>query len=512
MATLSRRATFAGGLWDVAALVFPLFTTLLLSVVIARQLGSSALGEQSLIAYVASLVASVVIFAASSCAIQVMASSHGREDAAQLASLGRLSRRVHLVTGVLAGLGIASVATFRPEPMAWVLMGLVTLIDAVGWSYGTSLIARHGWRAVSPLRLVSQTVAALLSVAALLAGGGLAWIFAVQVLVSLSLAWVLRERDRRDSGPGAAALSRAELRPLIRLWLLFVLSMLLSQIVDKRMELLFLAAFGSAHEVAVYAVAFSLVTVAVTIPSSLAGAAIPGIAAAGAADAGAGLAGHLRRASRLATMAACLLTAALIVLGPSAVVLFWGAALQDAADVLPWMAISVLFVPIRVLYNAYWTGVGRLAPVLATGGVGAVVDLVAAALLVPAFGIAGAVVANVAAQVVTCGLLVAHTRRQVVGRGAAGGQLLRSAAVSVLAGGTAWLAAAAVGGGPLLTLVLGALTFLVVVLAVGLAVGLVSFEDADWLVSTLPGAVGPVLVFFGGHRWAASRRTLVPTG
>ena len=513
MAAPSRRATFVGALWSVASIVFPLFSTLLLSVVIARRLGSEELGAQSVIAYVGSSVAGVVVFALTRCAMQVMAAAHGRGDSGRLASLDRLSQRVHVAGGLAAGLGMAGIGAFRDHQLAWVLIGLVTFIDAIGWSHGARLIAQQGWRSVSPLRLMSQLVAALLGVAAVLLGGGIEWVFAVQVLTSTWLTITLWRRDRSCRRIDDAVPSPLTLRSLGRLWLLYILLMLLSQVVDKRMELIFLDAFGSAHEVAVYAVAFSLVAVAVTVPSALAGAAIPGIAAAGAADASGNLRAHLRRAARLASMAACLLTAGLVALGPPVVVLFWGAALQDAAAILPWMAISVLFVPIRVLYEAYWTGVDRLPPVLWATGAGALVDIIAAAALVPPFGIAGAVAANVTAQVVVCGLLVGYTRRHAPGVRMSGRQLLRAAAPAVAAGAAGWLAAAAcAGAGPLVTLLAGAGAFLAVVLVIGLLVGLVPPDDAEWLVGTLPAAARPVLVAVGGLRWARARResALVP--
>ncbi|MGY1914638.1 lipopolysaccharide biosynthesis protein [Blastococcus sp. SYSU DS0973] len=507
MTDLSRRATFVGGLWSVASVVFPLISTLLLSIVIARRLGSAELGEQSVIAYVGSSVAGMVVFAATRCAMQVMAAAHGRGDSGQAAAMDRLSRRVHVVAGVVAGLGMASFGILRDHALAWALIGLVTFIDAIGWSYGARLIAQRGWRAVSPLRLMSQIVAALLGVVAVLLGGGIAWVFAAQVLTSTWLTVILRRRDERTRRSDDVAPSRLTLRPLGRLWLLFILLAALTQVVDKRMELLFLDFFRSPHEVAVYAVAFSLVTVAVTVPGALTSAAIPGIAAAGAADGSGSLGVHLRRAARLASVAATFLTAGLAALGPSVVVLFWGAELQDAAAILPWMAISVLFVPTRVLLEAYWTGVDRLPPVLWATGAGALADIVVAAALVPPFGIAGAVAANVAAQVVACGLLVGYTRRHAPGVRTSGRHLVRAGAPAIVAGAAGWLAAGACAGpGPLIALVAGAGAFLAVVVVVGLVGGLVPAEDADWLVGTLPTAAQPALVTVGGLRWAQARR------
>lgn len=510
MAGLSRRSTLVGGLWNVAAMVFPLVSTLLLSIVLARRLGSEQLGEMSFISYVGSLVTGIVIIAATNCSTQVMATAHGAEDHARLVALGRLSRRVHVVGGVFAGVGLASFGTIRDHGLAWALIGLVTFIDALGWSHGSRLVAQHGWRAVSPLRLVSQIAGSLLGVIAILLGGDIASVFAVQLLSSTWLALALRRRDLAGRGERAPTPARLDLRPLGRLWLLFAVAMTLSQIVEKRVELLFLDAFRSAHEVAVYSVAFSLVTVAVTVPTALLGAAMPGIAAA--ARVPEALHAHLRRAVRLCVLGGLLLAAGLAAVGPSVVLGFWGEELRDAATIMPWIALSVLFVPLTALCHAYWTGVGRLAPVLISTGAAAVVDLAAAAVLVPSHGLAGAVVANLAAQVVACALVVVWTHRRTSAIGMPLLVVLRSVASAALAGVAAWQASSALAEvGALVGVVVGVLVFGSVVAGIGAVLGLVPAADADWLAGTLPAAARPALVLMGGVRWARSRRESVTT-
>ncbi|MCU1612486.1 MAG: Membrane protein involved in the export of O-antigen and teichoic acid, partial [Frankiales bacterium] len=80
MTAPSRRDTFAGGLWNVASMVVPLLSTVLLSAVIARRLGSLELGAQSFVSYVASLVSGLVITAATNCSTQLMASAYGARN------------------------------------------------------------------------------------------------------------------------------------------------------------------------------------------------------------------------------------------------------------------------------------------------------------------------------------------------------------------------------------------------------------------------------------------------
>ncbi|MDH2414183.1 lipopolysaccharide biosynthesis protein [Nocardioides sp. CER19] len=515
MAGPSRRTTFVGGLWNTAAMVVPMLSALLLSVVIARRLGPAELGAQSVVAYTGGLVGSLVVMAATHCTTQVMGAAYGADDVRRLATLRRLSGVVHVSGGVLAGLLLVGVGSARDHTLAWVFIGLVTFLDALGWSSGSRLIARSGWSEVSRLRLVSQIAASLLGVLAVLLGGGVAAVFGVQVLTSAWLTTSLHRRERREWRAWAGRVlpsAKVALRPLARLWGLFVLSAALVQIVDKRIELLFLDAFRSRQEVAVYAVAFSLVTVAVTIPGALLGAALPAIAAASTADGVTSLHGHLRRAERVAVLFGFLLCAALATVGPPLILVFWGEGLHGAASLMPLMALSVLLVPLPTLLQTFWTGIGRLGPVLLANGLGAVADLGTALALVPPLGVTGAALANVVAQSVACAAIVVWSRRHGAAVGASPGDLLRFAGVAALSGGAAAAAAYALGDvSQVLALVGAAVAFVVVLAVVGLLAGLVPGEDADWIADIVPHPVRPALAVVGGQRWArASRQATAP--
>lgn len=513
MATIGRRATFVGALWNTASMVFPLLSTVLLSAVIARRLGTPDLGEQSLISYVGNLVGYLVVISANNCSTQVMASAYGAGEFGRLARLSRLSDRVHLAGGLVAGVIVGSIGAFRHHPLSWVLLGVVTLVDAWGWGHAARLIARHGWRAVAQLRLGSQIASSLVGVGGVFAGGGIEGVFAAQVVTSTCLALVLRRRDLAERPEALADVPRIPLAPLARLWGLFALSVGLAQVVAGRVELLFLDAFRTPSEVATYAVAFSLTTVGVTIPTALALAVVPGIAAAATSDSVANLPTHVLRASRVAVLASSLLSTGLAAVGPLAVVVFWGPGLHSAARIVPFAAMSILFVPVAAVLKSYWTGVGSLTPVLAANGLGAAADVGAAVALVPHFGVAGAVTANILAQVVSCACIVVYTRRRGLGVGATPPLLLRCACIAAACGVAARLAGAAVAGlGAIVGLLAGCGVFALVLGLVGLTVGLVPREDADWLSATLPRQAGSVLGLVGGKAWARARSTAPEIG
>jgi O-antigen/teichoic acid export membrane protein len=486
-------------------MVVPLFSTLVLSVVIARRLGPAALGQQSVISYVGALVSGVVIAAVTNCSIQAASSANGANDFGRLESLRRLSGRAHVVAGLACAGAVVAMGLGRAYALAWGFMALTVLLDACGWAHGSRIVALRGWHAVSPMRLVSQLASSLVGVAAVLFGAGIVGVFAAQALSSAALLMGLRWRDRGLTVPRPATLSPLSIRQLARLWGLFLVSMLLGQIVDKRVELLFLDAYRSAHEVAVYAVAFSLVTVAVTVPASLAGAMVPGIAAVESSSAAAELPTHLYRAARLANVSALVLTAGLMSIGPAAILVIWGPELNAAASILPWMAASVLFLPVRALYGAYWTGVGRLSVALVSSGVAAAVDLGLAWLLVPDHGVGGAVAANLAAQVVGCWLITRVTRARVKGDHGHLGDLVRPAIVCAGAGGAAAAVTALLPG--LVGLVAGTVLFVALLAGLSAVIGLVAAQDGAWLAGALPRAAAPVVAIAVGRQARSSAGT-----
>jgi O-antigen/teichoic acid export membrane protein len=499
---LTRRSTFTGALWNVAAAVFPLVSTLLLSVAIGRRLGSTALGQQSVIAYMGSLVGGLVVIAASNCTTQVLAAAFGAGDPGRFATLTRLSARVHLVGGLLAAVVLGGIGTAHDLVWAWVLIGLVTFLDALGWSHGSRLVALQGWGAVSPLRLVSQLGGTLLGVGAVFLGLGLPGVFGAQVLTSAWLTACLRRRDRRLRPDLRSAPAPVQLRPLVRLWSLYIAGMALTQVVNKRIELVFLDASASSHAVAVYAVAFTVVSAAVTVPTALAQAAMPAITAAGAADGEEALRADLRRGIRLAVLGGLLIVAALATIGPPLVLTLWGPSLTDASAILPWLALAALGAPLVSLLDVYWAANNRLAALLVVGAVSAGIDLGLAGALVPPLGVTGAIVANVAGQVSGVLGLLFLTQRLAPGVLPGPRFVVRSAVLALVIGGAGWAAGVVLSGvGPVVALLGAALAFLVALGLLGRVVGLLDGPDVHWLAGLLPGAIRPLLPFLGGIRY-----------
>jgi len=483
-----RKGTVSGGLWNAAATVLPMGSTLALSIVISRELGAAVLGEQSVIAYVASLLVSVFIFSFTTASIQLLATAVGAKDDDRLAWLARWSGEAHLIGGVLAAALMTGIGIFRDDyKLLWFLAAATALADALGWSRTVRDIAHRGWTRTSRRRLVAQAASPLMAIAAIYLGWGIEGVFAAQLLVAVALLVSLAMLDRSLPRPARRRTGRPDWRPVARTWLMFTGSLLISQIVQRRIELVFLDRYHDGPTVAMFSVAANVITIPVVLTSTLIGASLPAIAARYVQDPGA-VAAVMGRTARVVCTLGVLLSAATLAVGPGLVRTAYGAEFTQAAEIVRYLALMLLVVPLGQVCTTLWTGIGRLAPVLWSGGTAAVVDVLLSLLLIPPFSLTGAIIATFAAQTVGAVLILGYTVRRGIVLQLAPLRLLAAVVVSAVA------AAAAIGVRAQVDGLLGDLaagTVFLVLAAAGVRVARV-FAPADlgWLAEALPGPVG----------------------
>lgn len=487
----AQRTVIAGGLWRAASTLFPMVSALVLSVTISRVLGVQALGLQSLVSYVQALVLTTAVLSLTQASIQVLASAGGAGDGRSLYWLSRWSMAAHAVVGVVIAGVMLLVGLLRDDPFGlWAVIALTALVDAISYGLTVRMVAREGWAAVSQRRLVSQILGPLCGLAALLLGGGITGVFVGQGLGSSFLLVSLITAARRLPRLASQG-DRVPWRPVARLWLTFVLSLLLTQIVERRVELLFLETFSGTRQVAMYSAAFTLVSVAVTASAAVTGAAMPAVAAAARERGADGVSDLLGHPLRILVVTSLVLVAGFLALGPSAVLALYGSAFGDAGRLIRPLAVTLLLAPLSGALATYWAGIGSLRPLLVAGGAGAVVDLGLCLTLVPAVGAPGAVLANLGAAASYAAVLWWRSRIQLGGAFPRPTWLLRSAAVAAAAGLVSALPALFLT--PWAAVVLGAVCFAGVVVLLAPQLGLVPEQDCSWLAGLLPSAAGPVV-------------------
>jgi O-antigen/teichoic acid export membrane protein len=352
------------------------------------------------------------------------------------------------------------------------------------------LIGAQRWRAASIVGLITGGMAVPAVIAVLAAGGGIVGIFAVEAAISVvNLAWtsVLARRHLRTLPVGVE-----HDRVLRRRTLAYAgwgtLGALLTFVVFRRSEFFFLERFSSDAEIAMYSIAFAAMYAVTLIPEALAAVVVPAFATLFGAGHHERMQSALARALRLVVLISIPLAAAVLALGPDALLLVYG---EEYARIEPVLRVMVIGLPLLSLLNicnAFLVGLGKARPMLIIGGVAAIVNVALAVVLIPAWDSVGAALANLLAQVTVAVITFAYVVRTVpelrLDLRSFGSTLLASAGGAL----PAWIAATSLGGiaGVLVGLLLGSIAFAIL----AMLVKLMSAEDASWLQgATVGGAL-----------------------
>ncbi len=484
-------------------------SAVLLSAGIARswgplELGKSVLGEQSYIALVSSLLATLLIGAFSSTAVQVLSAARDSRPA-DLAWLTRAT------TVALVGAGVVSAAVMlavgsRADVLrvVWVIAATTVLVDAIGIALQSRVVANEGWSRVGARRLLFQILSPLMGVAALLLGLGIPGVFAAQTLASVGgLLWILPLVRQQPPPSGASAAPRPTPRALLVLAGGFFTAGLFITLLERRLEIVFIERLSTADQIAAYSTAFNLFAVAFFVCSSLTFAALPSVAALAAGGEMDKVHGAMRRAGRLLVTFSILLGAAVASVGPGLVLFIYGPEFSDASGLVPWMCLSLLLAPLAGVARVYWTGLGLLRPVLATGAVGLLADVALCLALIPAFGARGAVAANLGGVAAGSLSLLVMTHRRTGGLRIGGRPVLGAAAVAGPSAAAALLVHAAAPG--LVGVLASGVAFCAVALLVSRVVHPVAGADVTWLAGALPQRAGPAVEWLGTPQLAPTR-------
>ena len=315
----------------------PLAYTLVVSVVAARVLGPSVLGQLALITF-ASASATVLLSGAPAAALmRTISEAHGRGDDAAIRRLvfpALAAATAFSVATMLLFVGLAFFADSNET--AWLLAGawsVTTLFHSVPSAF---LIAVQRWRDATIVGLTSGVVHVLVSLAVLAAGGGLTALLAVDAAIGLvnilGTGFLARRLIRELPMPTE---DTADLRPRIARYALgTVPAVWLAYVLERRSELFFLALFAGSAQAALYAIPFSALSVLALVPTAIGlvtATAVASLMGAGAADRI--RSGH-ERAVRLTLLLALPLTAFGIVAGPSLLHAVYGEGYGGAGPVL----------------------------------------------------------------------------------------------------------------------------------------------------------------------------------
>jgi exosortase len=392
---------------------------LLMSVILARGLGPERMGDYSYVLWLSRVMTTVATLGFAVATVRYTAAHLGRgEPGLAKGFMGILLRGQVAFTALVVAIAIPAILLLAPESLRWALivcaLGLFPITIEAAYTHAVYGAQRYDLTTrVSTLKMVLHLGSAT---AVVLLGGDIVGLMIGLMLGTAVTAFVQRRAahrlypDRPDPVPPAALL---ELRQF--LVPLSVVTML-DALVWDRSELFFLRLYTSSEDIAYYSLAFGLASRLMVIPFIVVGALMPALSTLHGAGKLDEFGRVYRRALRYVALVGAPLAAVTWALAPGLIDILYGPAYAPVAMLLgPLLAVSVVGVMRQVAWAAL-RAIGDRRWTLHATWISAVVNLAAAAVLVPAYGTVGAVAANAAAQLLASVLaFVALARLQGCG-------------------------------------------------------------------------------------------------
>ena len=492
-----------GGAWTAISHVVPQLYVLALSIAAARFLTPSEFGRQSFISFIA---ISVLLVLTSGMALALMRSvaeavGAGRKDDAL--AIVAWAWRVQAGTALAGGTALVVAALLGADPQAaWVLAGAFVTLGALQSVANAVLLGVQRFRAAATIGLTTGAVMVPVAIGVFAAGGGIVGLFAVEAsvaAVNLACSAVLA---RRALGSPTGRVGAEVRRATLRFVGLTTANALVTLVVWRRSEFLFLAHYSTDVQIALYSIAFATVAAIAAVPERLSEVLVSAFATLRGADATERIRTGFSRSLRLLVMATLPLTAGVAAIGPELLRLVYGDEYREAGDVLLAVVGVIPFLAVSSISVSFLSGLGDARTPLLAGLFAAAVNIALAFALVPRYDALGAGLANAGAQVAATVALYAAARRV---SGPVDWRLGSLARVAVGAVGCALASLGVLSGlsgpvGLVLAIAAGAIAFT----ALALALRALSADDAAWLDGhfgrLLGGRVGAVVRRAGARR------------
>ena len=376
------------------------------SVAMVRWLGAQELGHYAYIIAYCFPFGALADFGLATLAIREISRDPGRE-AAIVATLRRLLLGLGSVS-VVAMLALGTLTRHDPATLLGIaLVGVSGLLSALTTPSLVSLNAREAMHLVALHRIATSIVGSLATLVVLLAGGTVLPLLAAAAAANVVMLGLARWLAGRPGGPAPipAGAARAMLRQAVPFAALMVAFAL-----HYRVDMVMLRWLAGAREVGLYAAAYRFLDVVVVLAASLGGPFFPRLSSLATEDPRAARA-LLETAWRPLLALGLPLTVGTAVLADEITLTLFG---HDFAE-----AGSLLRILVGATLPLFWVNLGNHALIAADRvwalagvyGATALVNVAANALLIPAWGAAGASVATLACEWLALGLVMALTRQ-----------------------------------------------------------------------------------------------------
>ncbi len=471
-----------GGMWTAISHVVPQLYVLALSIAAARFLTPSEFGRQSFIAFIEVSVLLVLTSGMALALMRSVAEAVGAGRTRDALAIVAWAWRVQALTAFAGGSALVVAAVLGADPQAaWLLAGAFVALGSLQSVANAVLLGVQRFRTAATIGLTTGAVMLPVAIVVLAAGGGIVGLFAVEAAVAaVNLTWSAVLARRVLGPPTGARRVRADVRrTTLRFIGLTTANALVTLVVWRRSEFLFLAHYSTDVQIALYSIAFATVAALAAVPERLSEVLVSAFATLRGADATERIRTGFSRSLRLLVMATLPLTAGVAAVGPELLRVVYGDEYREAGDVLLAVVWVIPFLAVSSISVSFLSGLGDARTPLFAGMFAAVVNIALAFILVPRYDALGAGFANAGAQIAATVALYAAARRVSGPVDWRPGALVR-VVVGAIGCALASIGVLSVLGGPgglVLATAAGALTFMVV----ALVLRALSADDAAWL-------------------------------
>jgi O-antigen/teichoic acid export membrane protein len=501
-AATTGRSVARGGAWLLFARFVPQIQVLVVSVVAAHYLGPELMGRQSFISFV---VSSVVILATAGLPgglNRFVAELQGARLGGVARSLFWWTWRIEAVMATLAAVGIGLAAVAGAEPQAaWIFAALACAFSVMQTVPAALLVGMQRWRSATIAGLTTGVLSIPATIAVLAAGGGVTGFFVVEAgMVLFNLVWIaIIGRNALVDLPPREKVSDQYRRDFLRFAGATTLFSVIELVVWKRSEFVFLAAYSTDAQIALYSIAFAAANALTRMPEVITAVTMPAVATL----AGAGRYDRIKsgywRGLRLLILVTPVVAIGAAALGPEVLEAVYGSDYSGVRPVFLILMAPLLVMPLLSMTQAVLYALGKLRFLIVVGLAATAVNIGLDLLLIPAHDAVGAALANAGAQLAAGIPGLIFVGRMLGPVGVTVGGVSRSLGTAGLMGAAAYGALVAVGG--MLGVLAGLLAGGLVLFAAGRLLKPLTPGDAEWVEG-----LGEHRLLGVGARWFSPAR------
>jgi O-antigen/teichoic acid export membrane protein len=387
--------------------VMGLLSSVVISVIIARYLGPKNLGSYHLVTWTISIVMLIVNLGIGMSLMKHVAEYSARNDHRSIAGLINFLMRMRISVAVAATSfliifsgTIAGYFNLAEARQYFIWAAIAILPSSFNEIFSASLVGIQKYQYSTMISLVMTPLTFVLSLAVLMAGHGIIGLIVVSTFTSTIKSIINYWAARRENLLDWSVRLPSSMRSGITRFNLGVIAMnFLDSIVWQRSEVFFLGKFRTMPEVGFYSLAFGFTTTTVSfLASAISSVLIPIHSKAFGAEDNSGMEKIYQKSIQYLAMVSLPIAIGGAVLADRIVLKLYGVEYLPTA-----MAMSVLFLSsaagrIGAAFASVMYSANKVNIKICTALIWATVNITLDLLLIPRYGVMGAVIANSATQ------------------------------------------------------------------------------------------------------------------